>query len=62
MNRSLVAGKEPQITKDYDFLKVIGTGSFGKVYLAKLKDEGASNNSDNLYAIKVLNKAHIVDK
>lgn len=38
---------------DFLFLKVIGKGSFGKVFLAKNKLE------DKFYAIKVLNKAAI---
>lgn len=38
---------------DFHFLKVIGKGSFGKVFLAKNKQE------DQFYAIKVLNKAAI---
>lgn len=59
----MVAAKEPKITKDYDFLKVIGTGSFGKVYLAKAKDDlETSTEGNNLYAVKVLNKSDIVDK
>lgn len=44
-----------KITKDYKFLKVIGTGSFGKVYLVEdLKQKS--------FAMKVLNKGGIVDK
>lgn len=38
---------------DFLFLKVIGKGSFGKVFLSKNKAE------DKFYAIKVLNKAAI---
>ncbi|KAM7451879.1 Serine/threonine-protein kinase Sgk1 [Porites harrisoni] len=38
---------------DFLFLKVIGKGSFGKVFLSKNKAE------DKIYAIKVLNKAMI---
>jgi len=44
-----------KITKDYKFLKVIGTGSFGKVYLVENKD-GVH------YAMKVLDKRNITDK
>jgi serine/threonine protein kinase len=44
-----------KVTKDYKFLKVIGTGSFGKVYLVEYKD-GIH------YAMKVLDKRNIVDK
>lgn len=42
-----------KITKDYEFIKVIGTGSFGKVYLVKSKDD------DQYYAMKMLNKLNI---
>lgn len=36
--------------RDFDFIKIIGTGSFGKVFLARL------NNSNKLFAIKRLDK------
>ena len=39
---------------DYDILKSIGTGAFGTVYLSKEKESG------KLFAIKALNKDHIV--
>ncbi|RMZ98426.1 serine threonine- kinase Sgk3, partial [Brachionus plicatilis] len=38
---------------DFDFLKVIGRGSFGKVYMANHKRE------NKIYAVKVLNKEAI---
>jgi serine/threonine protein kinase len=41
---------------DFEFLKVIGKGSFGKVLLARHKAE------DSLYAVKVLDKSQIVKK
>ncbi|KAK2194114.1 hypothetical protein NP493_2g08007 [Ridgeia piscesae] len=41
---------------DFEFLKMIGKGSFGKVLLARHKMEG------RLYAVKVLNKSHILRK
>uniref|UniRef100_S4RXN2 Serum/glucocorticoid regulated kinase 1 n=1 Tax=Petromyzon marinus TaxID=7757 RepID=S4RXN2_PETMA len=41
---------------DFDFLKIIGKGSFGKVLLAKLKTD------EKFYAVKVLQKKAILKK
>ncbi|KAI0979613.1 hypothetical protein GJ496_007362, partial [Pomphorhynchus laevis] len=41
---------------DFDFLKHVGKGSYGKVYLARHKSE------DKIYAVKVLDKSHIKRK
>uniref|UniRef100_A0A8D0GMH5 Serum/glucocorticoid regulated kinase 2 n=1 Tax=Sphenodon punctatus TaxID=8508 RepID=A0A8D0GMH5_SPHPU len=41
---------------DFDFLKVIGKGSFGKVFLTKRKPDGT------FYAVKVLQKKSILKK
>lgn len=41
---------------DFEFLKVIGKGSFGRVLLARNKNEG------NIYAIKVLQKQAIMKR
>lgn len=44
-----------KVTKDdFTMIKVIGTGSYGKVLLVKKKDSG------RLFAMKVLKKKHIV--
>jgi len=56
MTRSVISAKEPKISQDYEFLKVIGAGSFGKVYLVK------SKSNDRHYAIKVLSKRNILDR
>ena len=43
------------------FLHKIGQGSFGKVYKAKVSEEGAKNSLGNeFYAIKVIRKDLIV--
>ncbi|XP_052000249.1 serine/threonine-protein kinase Sgk1-like isoform X1 [Xyrauchen texanus] len=41
---------------DFDYLKVIGTGSFGKVFLATHREDG------RYYAVKVLQKHGILEK
>ena len=41
---------------DFDLLKVIGKGSFGKVMQVRKKD------SNRIYAMKILKKAHIVER
>jgi serum/glucocorticoid-regulated kinase 2 len=41
---------------DFDLLKVIGKGSFGKVMQVKKKDTG------RIYAMKIIKKAHIVER
>jgi serum/glucocorticoid-regulated kinase 2 len=41
---------------DFVLLKVIGTGSYGKVILSKKKD------NEQVYAIKTLKKKHLIKK
>ena len=43
--------------KDFELLKVVGRGSFGKVYLAKKNDL-----QDRVFAIKVLAKDTLLKK
>ena len=40
--------------EDFQLLKVVGRGSFGKVYLAKKKSDG------KIYAVKTLKKDFII--
>lgn len=51
-------GKKPrQVTKDdFTLIKVIGTGSYGKVLLVRKKDNG------KYFAMKVLKKKHVKEK
>jgi len=48
--------REPVSQNDFHFMSVIGSGSFGKVLLVKHK------KTSELYAMKVLKKAHIKAK
>jgi serine/threonine protein kinase len=48
--------KEKINRKDFDILKVIGRGSFGKVYLVKKR------GTNNVYALKTLNKEVIAKR
>ena len=41
---------------DFNFLKMLGRGSFGKVYLAKLE------KNQKLYAIKSIRKDRVLEK
>ena len=41
---------------DFDLIKVIGTGTFGKVYLAKLGDDDGK-----LYAVKEIRKDRLLE-
>jgi serum/glucocorticoid-regulated kinase 2 len=41
---------------DFDLMKVIGTGSYGKVILSKKRD------TQQVYAIKTLKKKHLIKK
>lgn len=43
--------------EDFEFLKVVGRGSFGKVYMAKKK-----TNTMDVFAIKVLDKSVLVKR
>eukprot|EP00616_Rhizochromulina_sp_CCMP1243_P000571 CAMPEP_0118962490 /NCGR_PEP_ID=MMETSP1173-20130426/811_1 /TAXON_ID=1034831 /ORGANISM="Rhizochromulina marina cf, Strain CCMP1243" /LENGTH=529 /DNA_ID=CAMNT_0006910763 /DNA_START=57 /DNA_END=1646 /DNA_ORIENTATION=+ len=66
---SVVPGRRPSVkvfhlntsvqVTDFDLLKVVGKGAFGKVFLVKKRD-GA--DSEALYAMKVLDKTVIAQK
>lgn len=54
--KPLTKENKPLSIEDFDLLKVIGKGSFGKVMQVKKKDTG------KIYALKSIRKAHIVNK
>ena len=63
---SAAAAKRTNITqrlqvtmKDFDLLKVLGTGAYGKVFLARKR---GGVDAGQLFAMKVLKKATIVQK
>jgi len=45
--------------KDFDFLKLLGTGAYGRVYLVRKKD---GIDKGHLYAMKVLEKIKVTAK
>jgi len=48
-------GKKKICADDFDLIKLVGKGSFGKVMQVRYKETG------QIFAMKVLNKAHIVE-
>ena len=54
--RSIPIKKNKVKLEDFTIIRLIGVGSYGKVYVAK------KNSNDQLYAIKVLNKEYITIK
>lgn len=50
------SGQKKVGLEDFDLLRVIGKGSFGKVFQVRKKDTG------RIYAMKVLNKKNIIDR
>lgn len=49
--------KESSLTiDDFELIKLLGTGSYGKVYLCKKKD------TNQIFAIKTLKKKHLINK
>lgn len=51
-NRKQVENNKRKLS-DYNLVRIIGTGTFGKVYLAILNEKS--------YALKILNKKKIID-
>ncbi|KAF0698367.1 Aste57867_11017 [Aphanomyces stellatus] len=48
---------KPLSIEDFDLMKVVGRGAFGKVMLVRKKN---GKNAGSIYAMKILKKAHIV--
>ncbi|KAI3661627.1 hypothetical protein MP638_002879 [Amoeboaphelidium occidentale] len=51
-----VGTRKPMAIEDFDLLKVIGKGSFGKVMQVRKKD------TSRIYAMKIIRKANIVER
>ncbi|TMW65952.1 hypothetical protein Poli38472_003717 [Pythium oligandrum] len=51
------AEKKPMGIEDFDLMKVVGRGAFGKVLLVRKKE---GKHAGNIYAMKILVKAHII--
>ena len=49
---------------DFDILRVVGKGAFGKVFLVRKKGDckGNGSNNDGIYAMKVMRKDTIIKK
>lgn len=47
---------------DWDLLGTLGQGGYGRVDLCRLKSDTAAGRLNNLYAIKILNKAFLLDR
>ena len=56
---SLTDSNEKVGMKNFELLKLLGTGAYGKVFLVR---KLGGNDSGKLYAMKVLKKAAIVQK
>ncbi|KAI8911685.1 kinase-like domain-containing protein [Gorgonomyces haynaldii] len=51
-----ISKAKPMVIDDFELLKVIGKGSFGKVMQVRKKD------TNRIYAMKIIKKAHIVER
>lgn len=51
------AEKRPMTIDDFDLMKVVGRGAFGKVLLVRKKE---GKNAGHIYAMKILVKSHII--
>jgi len=54
---TLLSSDGKQLTEnDFDIIRVLGRGAFGKVILTQKKDDG------ELYAVKIMNKGDVIEK
>lgn len=54
---TLISSDGKQLTEnDFEIIKVLGRGAFGKVILTQKKDDG------ELYAVKIMNKGDVIEK
>lgn len=62
LGEKLQGGVSRKLTPDdFNFVKVLGKGNYGKVMLATLKGEENSNNCVKYYAVKVIKKSGLID-
>eukprot|EP00928_Gymnodinium_smaydae_P086547 TRINITY_DN7076_c0_g1_i3.p1 TRINITY_DN7076_c0_g1~~TRINITY_DN7076_c0_g1_i3.p1 ORF type:complete len:153 (+),score=29.80 TRINITY_DN7076_c0_g1_i3:212-670(+) len=54
--RQLIKGRMWRV-QDFNLIRTIGTGTFSRIFLAKLAANGADNSP---FALKVMKKAHII--
>eukprot|EP00438_Fugacium_kawagutii_P031868 Skav224121 [mRNA] locus=scaffold2427:283901:287027:- [translate_table: standard] len=50
--------KPSPVLDDFESLRVLGKGSYGKVFLVRHRDSG----QDKLYAMKMLRKEHVLNR
>jgi serum/glucocorticoid-regulated kinase 2 len=54
---TILSSDGKQLTEnDFEIIKVLGRGAFGKVILTQKKDDG------ELYAVKIMNKGDVIEK
>ena len=56
LTETIVGTKQKVTLNDFDLLKTLGKGGFGKVYLAMKKD------TEELYALKTIRKLFVIEK
>ncbi|WEW55943.1 Cytochrome c oxidase subunit 1 [Emydomyces testavorans] len=61
-NRHQLRDRVPKLKlriEDFELLKTLGTGTFARVWLVRLKN--AKENANNIFALKILRKADVIE-